>query len=107
MSDKSKFPNHTKKAAFDRQGHKCASCNTEIAGLGHEARNKHKHGERAEAHHIKHVQHGGSNDLSNCVILCWSCHFSAHGGNFGDKDPDFIGKESDFPYFIDPTLKKS
>ena len=94
-----KFSPNTMKAALKRQGKQCGSCGTKIE-LGHEARNKHEYGERAEAHHVKHVQHGGNNDLSNCVVLCWSCHFTAHAGNFGDSDPNLIGKPSDFPHFI-------
>jgi len=47
---------------------------------------------------MRHVKHGGTNSVDNCVILCSSCHFSAHeGGNyrFGTVD----GTAEDYPYF--------
>ncbi len=27
-----------------------------------------------EAHHVHTVEGGGEDQLSNCEILCWSCH---------------------------------
>ena len=41
-------------------------------------------GEICHAHHLVHVSIGGlSAHLSNCVILCQSCHYSVHeGGNY-------------------------
>src|SRR2546422_2669898 len=30
--------------------------------------------------HIQHVKVGGSDSVDNCVIICQSCHYSAHEG---------------------------
>jgi len=33
-----------------------------------------------EVHHIKHREHGGSNDPSNLCVLCSGCHARHHDG---------------------------
>jgi hypothetical protein len=46
----------------------------------------HKFGERAEAHHVLPVSAGGTAHVDNCVVLCRSCHYSAHqGGRWADN----------------------
>ena len=62
----------------------------------------HKFGETSHAHHIKHAKFGGDASVGNCVIICWSCHYSAHeGGNYryGTVEADV----SDFPYYNGTT----
>lgn len=92
------FSRATQRYALARQKHRCASCGTRIVSLGESGRAQHQYGEGAQAHHIRHVKFGGSNALSNCVILCWSCHYCAHeGGNY--RTGTIIGRKSDFPHF--------
>ena len=89
---------HTKEAALARQGNLCASCGTHIAALGNAGRSQHAYGEGARAHHVRHIKHGGSDTVDNCVILCESCHYCVHeGGNyrFGEED----GRSSDYTHF--------
>ncbi len=31
-----------------------------------------------EYHHIKHLEHGGRNEVENIVVLCHSCHEHRH-----------------------------
>ena len=92
------FTRKTKALALARQKHLCASCGTPIAGLGRTDQALHKFGESAQAHHIKHVKVGGTNNISNCVVICGSCHYSVHeGGNF--RFGSVSGTAEDFPYF--------
>jgi 5-methylcytosine-specific restriction endonuclease McrA len=92
------FTRKTKLAALQRQKHRCASCGTSIGELGYAGQAAHEFGETAEAHHVKHVKSGGTNTLENCVILCWSCHYSAHeGGNY--RRGTVVGTPDDFPYY--------
>jgi 5-methylcytosine-specific restriction endonuclease McrA len=73
----------TKRAALERQKFRCAMCGEKIAALGHAGQAEHRFGEGAHAHHMRHVKLGGTRGLDNCVIICWSCHYSAHeGGNY-------------------------
>ncbi len=58
----------TKKEVLELHGHKCARCGT-TTGL--------------EFHHKKWVVQGGSNELSNLVVLCIQCH-RKYGGEFTD-----------------------
>ena len=81
-----------------RQQSVCASCGTPILNLGEAGRVIHKFGEGAQAHHVKHVKFGGTGDLSNCVILCNSCHYNAHeGGNY--RLGTVVGESADFPFY--------
>ena len=60
----------------------------------------HKYGESAEAHHMRHVKHGGTNDLDNCVIICKSCHYSVHeGGNYRNKADYLVSFPEDYPHY--------
>lgn len=58
---------------------------------------EHEYGEGAQAHHRKHIKLGGLPTLDNCVILCQSCHYSAHEGNY--RLGKVVGRKIDFPYF--------
>ena len=88
----------TQQLALGRQKNKCASCGTRITALGNAGHTGHKFGEGAQAHHIRHVKHGGLGTVENCVILCQSCHYSAHeGGNF--RFGQVVGQAKDYPYF--------
>jgi len=79
------FSDETKKKALERQGKLCASCGLKIVGLGGSAQSDHQFGEWSEGHHMVPAKAGGSNDLENCVMLCRSCHVSAHaGGSWSD-----------------------
>jgi 5-methylcytosine-specific restriction endonuclease McrA len=92
------FLRRTQLAALDRQKHRCALCGEKISALGHAGQITHSFGEGAHAHHMRHVKQGGSNALDNCVILCWSCHYSAHeGGNYRHSQIDTTA--SDYPHF--------
>lgn len=98
MSRPNEFPVATQQLALMRQKYRCASCGTPISHLGDAGRGNHSYGEGAQAHHVLHVKFGGTASLSNCVVICWSCHYSAHeGGNY--RWGTVIGKESDYPYF--------
>lgn len=102
MTSSIKFSNLTKHAALERQSFKCASCGEEILALGESGQTNHRFGERADAHHMKHKKFGGTGEIDNCVVLCWSCHYSAHeGGNY--KKGKVIGTDRDFPYFYKQT----
>jgi HNH endonuclease len=48
--------------------------------MGNDGARLHKFGERAEVHHVVPVLAGGTSQVDNCVILCRSCHYSAHQG---------------------------
>lgn len=77
------FSRATQKAALARQKSRCACCGETISALGHEGQATHRFGEGVHAHHMLHVKQGGTNTVENCVILCWSCHYSVHeGGNY-------------------------
>jgi len=92
------FTSSTKKEALKRQENRCASCGKEIAEIGEAAREKHEYGERAEAHHIRPVQSGGSRDVDNCVIICQACHYSVHGG--GDyRSEEYPATPADFEFY--------
>ena len=97
MSRANEFLLSTKQLALTRQKNKCASCGTPIVALGNAGRTEHRFGEGAQAHHIRHVKFDGSASVDNCVILCQSCHYSAHeGGNFRFGQVGGSGK--DYPY---------
>jgi 5-methylcytosine-specific restriction endonuclease McrA len=96
------FTRNTQKPALARQRNVCASCGALITALGQAGRRAHKFGESAQAHHIKHVKLGGTNNLGNCAVICWSCHYSVHeGGNY--RFGSVSGTPEDFPYFRGPT----
>jgi 5-methylcytosine-specific restriction endonuclease McrA len=92
------FTRQTQELALLRQEHLCASCGTPIIKLGEAGRAEHKFAEGAQAHHIKHVKFGGTNQLDNCVVICWSCHYIVHeGGNY--RFGTVIGTVDDFPHY--------
>ena len=98
MPRPNEFAPTTQHRALTRQKNKCAMCGTRIAALGNAGREEHAYGEGAQAHHVKHVKFGGTAALSNCVILCTSCHYSAHeGGNY--RFGTVIGRRADFEHF--------
>ncbi len=79
------FSHETMRAAFKRQNKYCASCGIRLWDLGREGEKWHRFGEYAEAHHVRPVKAGGTAEAANCVIVCRSCHISAHkGGAFAD-----------------------
>jgi hypothetical protein len=79
------FSSKTTKAALARQNSYCASCGTRIWAIGNVGAERHRFGERAEAHHVLPVQAGGTAHVDNCVILCRTCHYSAHqAGRWAD-----------------------
>jgi 5-methylcytosine-specific restriction endonuclease McrA len=98
MATANSFTNATKQAALERQKHRCAMCGERIAALGHAGQAEHRFGEGAHAHHMNHVKLGGARDVENCVILCWSCHYSAHeGGNY--RRSEIVGAAEDYEFF--------
>lgn len=97
-SRQQEFTRKTQELALLRQQNRCASCGTPILQIGDRGRARHKFGEGAQTHHIKHVKLGGTNDLANCAVLCWSCHYSVHeGGNY--RFGTVVGTSTDFPYY--------
>lgn len=98
MQRPNEFSTGTKESALARQGHQCASCGTPITRLGEAGRPDHRYGEIGQAHHVVHVSLGGTDSERNCVILCQSCHYSAHEG--GDYAHGMVvGHEGDFPHY--------
>jgi 5-methylcytosine-specific restriction endonuclease McrA len=92
------FLKSTMEMALTRQKNHCASCGEIIYTLGVSGRGEHRFGEVSHAHHIEHAKFGGSNAIENCVVICQSCHYSAHeGGNY--RDGTVRGKKDDFPYY--------
>jgi 5-methylcytosine-specific restriction endonuclease McrA len=92
------FTGKTQELALLRQQNLCASCGTPIAAIGTAGRSKHKFGESAEAHHVKHAKFGGTNAVDNCVVICQACHYNVHeGGNY--RFGTVVGTPSDFPYY--------
>ena len=60
-------------SAIARQSFLCAMCGTKLTG-------------DYEGHHIKPKSMGGSDELSNCAMLCHDCHRNgAHGGNMRNE----------------------
>jgi 5-methylcytosine-specific restriction endonuclease McrA len=79
------FPAAMQKAALVRQNFRCASCGEHVAGIGNQGADVHVFGEGAEGHHVIPHKLGGPISIANCVILCRSCHMSAHqGGRYAD-----------------------
>ena len=98
MSRPNEFSPATQQLALARQRFRCASCGTQIAGLGESGRAIHAFGESAQAHHMLPIRMGGRDAVDNCVILCGSCHYSAHeGGNY--RGGSVAGRKTDFPHF--------
>jgi len=98
MIRRRRFSKKTQEVALIRQNHRCGSCGVKITKLGRAGAPQHKFGEVAHAHHIVHAKYGGRGTVENCVILCSSCHYSAHEGGdyrFGSVQ----GTPKDFPYF--------
>lgn len=92
------FTVSTQQQALARQHYKCASCGTNISGLGQTGQSSHLFGEGAQAHHVWHLKSGGPASLDNCVILCQSCHYSAHeGGNY--RYGTVEGRLEGFPHY--------
>ena len=95
------FTRNAQEAALRRQHNLCASCGTPITKIGEAGRADHKFSEGAQAHHVKHVKFGGTNHVDNCVVICWSCHYSVHeGGNY--RFGTVVGTPDDFPYYGGP-----
>ena len=98
MSRDEEFTQAIKQQALVRQKHRCASCGAKISHLGQVGRKSHKYGEGARAHHVRHIQQGGTNALFNCVILCESCHYSVHeGGHY--RSQVVRANPSDYPHY--------
>lgn len=92
------FSRTTKLAALHRQHHRCAICGTYIADLGQAGQSEHDYGEPAEAHHMQHRKLGGADFVDNCVVICRSCHYTAHeGGAFRGGQLTF--QKSEFPHY--------
>jgi hypothetical protein len=72
------FPATIQQKALARQKYKCASCETPISDIGERGRETHRFGERVEGHHVIPHKLGGPISCENCVVLCRSCHYSAH-----------------------------
>ncbi|WPP49116.1 HNH endonuclease [Catalinimonas niigatensis] len=98
--ERDEFSKATKQDALSRQKYMCGSCGEKIASINQIDKQSHIFGEGAHAHHMVHCQHGGTNLLSNCVILCESCHYTIHdGGNYRNKDKHLRSSSSDYSFF--------
>ena len=89
---------NTKRKALARQDFLCGSCGSLILPFGAKKLVSVAWGESAHAHHRKPVRMGGGVTLANCVILCESCHYSAHEGGRYSKGTVW-GRITDFEYF--------
>jgi 5-methylcytosine-specific restriction endonuclease McrA len=99
MARLNEFSKTTQRKALSRQRYRCASCGTGITQLGKSGAAKHRYGEGAQAHHLRHIKLGGSDAVTNCIILCQSCHYSAHeGGNY--RFGKATGRKFDYPHFL-------
>ncbi len=100
MAERIEFTLKVKWEALIRQNFRCASCAAVIHGVGESGTRDHAFGERAEAHHVRHAMANGDGDAGNCVVVCHSCHYSAHGGgHFQDNTEQMQGKPSDYPCY--------
>lgn len=98
MSRPEDFSESTKQSALCRQCFLCGSCGEHIASVDSTGQSAHFYGEAAQAHHIRPIRFGGTSSLENCVILCQSCHYSAHeGGSY--RTGTVIGDTDDYPYY--------
>ena len=98
MSRPNEFTRVTKELALLRQENHCAACGEFILAIGEFGREAHYFGESAEAHHVRPISQGGTDAIRNCVIICKSCHYTAHeGGNF--RFSDLRLTQSDYEYF--------
>jgi predicted restriction endonuclease len=68
MARKGDFSKKTKKEAIRRQGGVCAFCGVTLNTPWSEGEY------RGYAHHFRPLKHGGSDQLENCVYLCWGHH---------------------------------
>jgi hypothetical protein len=92
------FSRATQERALRRQKNRCGMCGETITALGTAGCAGHRFGELANAHHIKHAKEGGSNDESNCVILCRACHINVHeGGRWRSREIE--ASPSDFDHY--------
>jgi HNH endonuclease len=98
--ERQEFTTETMKAALRRQDNRCGSCGVYIYEFGKDGARGHAFGEWAEAHHIRHAHAGGDPSVQNCVVVCKSCHYSAHGGgNYRDNSEGMQGRQKDFPCY--------
>lgn len=98
MNRPNEFSKTTQEMALHRQKNRCAVCGKRIWALGDAGRAQHEYGEGARAHHMRHIKFGGTDALSNCVIVCQSCHYSIHeGGNY--RRGTAISTPADYPHF--------
>jgi 5-methylcytosine-specific restriction endonuclease McrA len=105
VNQRQEFSRKTQELALLRQQHLCASCGTPITGIGESGRAEHAFGETAQAHHVKHAKLGGGNNLDNCVVICWSCHYCVHeGGNY--RFGTVSGARDDFPRYYRPLAEQ-
>lgn len=83
------FSEETIKAAFERSNGKCECGMRHGMFLGSDAPHilpnqcpitfeYNEKGDKWHAHHIKAAKDGGSDELSNCRILCLECHYLTH-----------------------------
>lgn len=87
IDGRSKDPNHTffraenwdeiKKFIYNRDGYKCQVCGCSCLGKK-KAESTGATQKIIQCHHIKPFKDGGSNDPSNLVTLCLSCHRAIH-----------------------------
>ena len=84
-SDHVRFSPQTQNFALERQKFRCAMCGERMTAIGNAGAAYHPFGEPAQGHHVIPHKMGGPVTVENCVVLCRSCHLSAHqGGRWRD-----------------------
>ena len=100
------FPNRIKLQALSRQDFLCGGCGCLIVPFGGRTLVSVAWGETAHAHHRRPIRSGGRGTLHNCVILCESCHYSAHeGGDYARGT--VVGRPEDYLYFYGTEGRRS
>jgi len=80
-----------KEQVIHRDGQRCRSCGS---------------GYQLHLHHLKPLSKGGSNQISNLVLLCEACHSKEHHGRdftgeFTEEETAFSKRVADIRYAID------
>jgi hypothetical protein len=89
MPRKNEFNRKTKRAAIERQGGVCAFCGVSLDTPWTDG------DYTGYAHHLRPIRHGGTDDLDNCVYLCWGHHLLlGHGMAPFGIDPQGGGSDA-------------